>query len=73
MEINKMKKLSERARTFLSHTPTRLGAAGGYTFYEHPFYGDEDEIWMITPEGKIKRTGFWDVADCTIENLEGES
>lgn len=61
--------LSENARKFKLKNPTLIGCVGGFQFYEHPTYGDEHPLLMITPEGKLKDSGFWDMPQ--LEDLEG--
>ena len=48
------KQLSHKAQKFLSHKPERLGNVQGYHFYEHPVFGDESFLRVITPEGDLK-------------------
>ena len=61
--------LSDKAKAFLAKNPERIGAIAGHTFYEHPIYGDESPLMVITPEGKIKRSEFWELP--TLEELIG--
>ena len=54
-------KLSDKARAFLAKNPTLIGRVLGHAFYESPTYGDEAPLLVVTPEGKLKRTGFWEL------------
>lgn len=58
-----MNSLSDKAKAFLAKDPTLLGVVLGHQFYEDPTYGDERSMWMITPEGKLKRTHWWDLPE----------
>ena len=53
--------LSEKAKQFLAQQPTLLATIGGYGLYECPVYGDEGFIMAITPNGRLKRTGFIEI------------
>jgi hypothetical protein len=53
--------LSDKARAFLAKNPTLIGRVLDHSFYEDPQHGDEAPMIMITPEGKLKRTEFWDL------------
>lgn len=55
-----MKTLTDKAKRFLSQQPELMGIVLGYRFYEHPVYGDESPLIVITPEGKKKLSGFYD-------------
>jgi hypothetical protein len=55
------KNLSDKAKAFLAKGPYYIGIVAGHTFYEHPTYGDESPLVMITPEGKVKVSTFWDM------------
>jgi len=55
------KNLSDKAKAFLEKKPYLIGTVAGHTFYEHPTYGDESPLVMITPEGKVKVSAFWDM------------
>jgi hypothetical protein len=59
--------LSDKARKFIAKNPTLIGVVLGYRFYEHPTYGDEHCLMMITPEGKVKSSGWHDVP--TLDEL----
>lgn len=59
--------LSDKARTFLAKKPTLIGCVAGHRFYEHPTYGDESPLIMITPDGKVKRSDHWELP--AIEDL----
>jgi hypothetical protein len=62
-------KISEKASKFMSKKPTHVGTVLGYRFYEHPDYGDETTLKVITPLGKIKSTSFWDIPT-TLEVID---
>jgi hypothetical protein len=55
------KNLSDKARAFLAKGPYYIGTVAGHTFYEHPTYGDESPLVMVTPDGKVKVSAFWDM------------
>lgn len=57
------KVLSDKAKAFLAKSPEHIGSVAGYDFYEHPTYGDESPLMMITPDGKIKCSDFWEMPD----------
>lgn len=53
--------LSEKAQAFMNKKPTLIGVMLGHKFYEHPTMGDEAPLYVITPEGKIKRSFHWEM------------
>lgn len=53
--------LSAKAAKFLEMKPTYMGRQLGNDFYECPWNGDEAPLWMITTEGKLKKSDFWEV------------
>lgn len=55
--------LSDIAKAFLRREPELLGLVMGHYFYEDPVHGDESPLWMISPEGKLKRTCCWEVPE----------
>ena len=52
--------LTDNAKTFLSKGPTLISSCAGFKFYECPTYGDEVPLKVITPDGNLKRTPFWE-------------
>jgi len=56
-----MSDLSANAQKFLSNNPTLIGVVAGVRFYEHPFYGDEMTLVMITPRGRKITSTFWEL------------
>lgn len=50
--------LTENAKAFLAMEPALMGQVAGVYFYEHPVHGDESPMMMITREGKLK-TSCW--------------
>ena len=65
-----MATLTENARKFLAKNPTLIYQRMGWKFYECPNRGDEGELWVITPEGKVKRTDFWEADDVALCDFE---
>lgn len=63
-------KLSDKARAFLERKPTLIGRVLGYAFYESPTYGDEAPMLMITPEGKLKHTEFYELPSADELSIE---
>ena len=59
------RKLSEKAKAFINQTPkpTFIGRVGDYDFYEDPINGDEAPLIEIGPDGKVKRSDFWETPD----------
>ena len=57
--------LSDKARAFLAKKPTLIGRVAGHAFYEHPTYGDESPLIMITPDGKVKKSDHWELPDAS--------
>ena len=55
--------LSDKAKAFLDRKPTYIGTVSGYRFYEHPTLGDESPLVMITLEGKVRVSTFWELPD----------
>ena len=56
-----MKNLSDKAKKFKALNPTFLCRLKGHSLYECPTFGDEGYIVAITPEGKVKRTCFYEI------------
>jgi len=46
----------------MDHTQTIICKINGVSFIEHPKYGDEAPIQMLTDSGMIE-TPFWDIDD----------
>lgn len=55
---------------FMSKNPYELERIEGYIFYEHPDYGDEAPIYMLTPSGNLVNTMFYDMGDFYEYGLE---
>lgn len=55
--------LSDNARAFLAKSPALIANVLGYRFFEHPELGDESPLVVITPDGKKKRSPFWEAPD----------
>lgn len=56
--------LSEAAKEFLDSNPSHMATVYGYRFYEHPVYGDEAPLCVVTPSGRLLppwEADFWDV------------
>lgn len=62
-----LKTLTERAKKFLARNPTLIGRVAEYEFYEHPELGDETDLKVITPDGRLKSSGFYDLP--TLEEV----
>ena len=56
--------LSEKAAKFLTKNPTLLGQVAGVYFFEDPTHGDEAPLIALCPDGKVRRTTFYDLPDC---------
>jgi len=54
----------------LNLKPTRIGTVNGVRFYEHPIYGDEAPLVMVT-KTHCGLTDFWEMSDVHnyLENL----
>ena len=62
------------AEKFLSHNPTLLATFGEYRVYEHPIHGDTAPVFMITPNGILFNTGFYDLGEFDLalcQEIEG--
>lgn len=59
--------MTEAARLFLEKGPYLLDIFSRYSLYEHPTWGDTAPIYMITPDGELINTGFYDLEDFTLE------
>ena len=46
----------------LNRRPTLVGTVNGVRFYEHPVYGDEAPLVMVT-ETRCGLTDFWEMSD----------
>lgn len=55
------KPTTDKAKAFLAKNPTFLGRVHGVDLYEHPELGDESCIIAITADGRVKRTGLYEV------------
>lgn len=53
--------LSDKAKAFLAKQPTLIGRVAGYSFYEHPTKGDESPLIVISPEGQIKLSDYYEL------------
>ena len=56
-----MSNLSEKAQAFLAKKPEYFGEVAGHNYYECPINGDESPMRVITKEGKLKTSSFWDM------------
>ena len=61
--------LSDNAIKFLSKDPTHIGTVGEFDFFEHPTQGDEAPLMVIGPDGKVRRSDWYDLP--TVEDLVG--
>jgi hypothetical protein len=52
---------TEKARNFLAKNPTKIGVVLGFHFYEHPTEGDESPLVVVTPDGKVKLSDYWEI------------
>lgn len=46
----------------LDQKPTKIGTVKGRGYYEHPVYGDEEELIVKVPGG-WELSGFWELPD----------
>lgn len=53
--------LSDNAKKFLAKNPTFIGVVGGYRFYESIAHGDEVSLLVITLDGRLKQSSFWEL------------
>jgi hypothetical protein len=58
------------AARFLAQSPTLLTTIGEFRFYEHPTRGDTAPVYMITPDGRLIDTGFYDMGDFDLTLCE---
>lgn len=66
-ERNMARKYSPNAQKFLDRNPTHIGTVGGYRFYESIAHGDEAPLLVITLDGRIKASSFWELP--TLEDV----
>lgn len=59
-----MNNLSEKAKAFMLKSPTYIGTVMGHKLYEHPTRGDEEYLYAITPDGKVKKTCWYEMPSC---------
>lgn len=52
---------SANAVKFLAKNPTFIGSVKGFDFYEHPELGDEVPLLVITPQGLVKYSEFFEL------------
>jgi hypothetical protein len=57
------------ATSFLAQNPTLLASYGGFKLYEHPTLGDAASIYMVTPDGFLVNTWFYDLGDFEYDGL----
>ena len=57
------------ATKFLAHNPTLLATYGDFKLYEHPIRGDAASIYMVTPDGFLVNTWFYDLGDFEHDGL----
>lgn len=55
------------ATSFLAHNPTLLATYGDFKLYEHPIHGDAASIYMVTPQGTLVNTWFYDLGDFDLD------
>ena len=53
--------LTDNAKKFLAKEPTRIGSVAGHVFYECPVQGDEGPLKVLMPDGRIMRSGYWEL------------
>ena len=53
--------LSDKAKSFLAKGPTLIGTLAGVRYYEHPTRGDEAPLIAIGHDGRVRKTGFWEM------------
>jgi hypothetical protein len=58
------KPTTDKAKRVVSEG-TFIGVVAGVPFYESPIYGDESPLLYITKDGRVKRSGFWDMPNLT--------
>lgn len=56
-----MNNLTENAKKFLAQKPLLIGVVLGYEFYEHPGLGDETDLKVLTPDGRLVSSGYYDL------------
>jgi hypothetical protein len=57
-----MDKVELRRQKIFNMNPTKMGSVGGWVFYEHPIYGDEESLMVVTPSGAFQEySEFWEV------------
>ncbi|WON75547.1 hypothetical protein [Serratia sp. UGAL515B_01] len=56
-----MKNLTENAKKFLAKKPLLIGVVMGYKFYEHPELGDETDLKVLTLDGRLVSSGYYDL------------
>ena len=64
--------LSDNAKKFKEHNPTYIGTMAGHKYYEDPIYGDEAPLKVITPEGELKTSIWWEMPDDVDYVLKGD-
>jgi len=52
---------------FLAFNPYKLASYGGFDVYEHPKYGDESPVILVTPSGAVILTCFYDLGDFDLD------
>ncbi len=52
--------LTANAIKFMAKDPYHYGTRNGNKYYECPSEGDEGPLWLITSEGKLKRSEWWE-------------
>jgi len=52
---------------FLALNPYKLASYGGFDVYEHPKYGDESPVILVTPNGAVILTFFYDLGDFNLD------
>tara|TARA_R100000742_G_C4261904_1_gene79709 strand:- start:208 stop:414 length:207 start_codon:yes stop_codon:yes gene_type:complete len=61
-------KKSREERIF-NLNPSLIGTVKGFKFYEHPLYGDEEPLMVVTPDKEfLEFTEFYELP--TIDDIE---
>lgn len=59
--------MTEALDRFLSKDPTLLATYGDYKVWKHPTMGDGAPVFLSTPDGRLIRTGFYDLGDFDLD------
>ena len=55
------RKLTANAEKFIAKNPTFIGRVAGYLFYESIAHGDEVSLLVVTLDGRLKQSSFWEL------------